>query len=149
MGLFGNVDVSEVPEDPFFVEDGTYLAQITEFKNVNNEEKNVHGLVIRWQILDEDSDFFEANVDDWKTTYPDLDEDSLTPDIKKDLSRLKNRLLAIGVTEDDMNNWSDEVAAEYVGTEAYITVKNTTNQDDPSKKYRNVTFVRLPAPADD
>jgi hypothetical protein len=33
---------------------------------------------------------------------------------------------------------------DYVGTEAYITVKNTTNQDDPSRKYRNVTWVRLP-----
>jgi hypothetical protein len=43
-----------------------------------------------------------------------------------------------------MQGWDAEVAATYVGTEAYITVKNTTNQDDPSKKYRNVTFVRLP-----
>ena len=33
---------------------------------------------------------------------------------------------------------------DYVGTEAYITVKNWQNQDDPSKKGRNITFVQLP-----
>lgn len=146
MGLFGDVDITEVPEDPFFVDDGTYLAVLESFKTVDNEERGTHGLVIRWKITDEDSEYFNNNVDDWKTTYPNLTPDEVTPEIRKDLSRLKNRLSQIGVTEDDMNNWSEEVSAEYVGTEAYITVKNSTNQDDPSKKYRNVTFVKLASP---
>lgn len=145
MGLFGDIDVSEVPNDPFWVDDGTYLAVLSELKDVTtNSEPARHGLAMKWVIQEEDSEFNGNNVQDWKNTYPDLTEDSLTPEIRQDLSRLRQRLEQIGVTEEDMQNWDAEVAASYVGTEAYITVKNSTNPDDPSKKYRNVTFVRLP-----
>lgn len=144
MGLFGDVDVNEVPDDPFFVDNGTYLATLTEIKTVAKNSGDGHGLAMKWVITDEDSEYNGSNVQDWKNVYPDLTADDVTPEIKADLSRLKQRLTQFGVTEEDMDNWDEEVAAGYVGTEAYITVKNTTNQDDPSKKYRNVTFVRLP-----
>ena len=143
MGLFGDIDVSEVPNDPFWVDDGTYLAVLSELKDVTTNDGR-HGLAMKWVIQDEDSEFHGNNVQDWKNTYPELTEDDLTPEIRQDLSRLRQRLEQFGVTEEDMQGWDAEVAASYVGTEAYITVKNTTNQDDPSKKYRNVTFVRLP-----
>jgi hypothetical protein len=143
MGLFGDIDVSEVPEDPFWVDNGTYLAVLTELKNVETNDGR-HGLAMKWVIQEEDSEFNGSQLQDWKNTYPDLTEEDVTPEIKKDLSRLKQRLVQIGVTEEDQQNWDEEIASSYIGTEAYLTVKNSTNQDDPSKKYRNITFVRLP-----
>lgn len=143
MGLFGDIDVSEVPNDPFHVDNGTYLSILTELKDVETNEGK-HGLAMKWVIQEEDSEFHNFNVQDWKNTYPELTQEDLTPEIRQDLARLRQRLEQIGVTEEDMNNWGPEVASTYIGTEAYITVKNTTNQDDPSRKYRNITFVRLP-----
>lgn len=143
MALFGDIDAADIPEDPFHVDDGTYLATLTEVKAVTRNSDGQHGLAFKWTITEEDSEFEGNTLNDWKNFYPDLTEEDLTPDIKKDLSRLKQRLAQIGVPEEEMNSFTENFE-DYVGTEAYVTVKNTTNQDDPSRKYRNITFVRLP-----
>lgn len=143
MGLFGDIDASEIPEDPFHVDDGTYLSVLTEVKAVERKSDGQHGLAFKWTITEEDSEFEGNTLNDWKNYYPDLTEEDLTSDIKKDLSRLKQRLTQIGVPEEDMDKFN-ETFSDYVGTEAYVTVKNTTDTRDPSKKYRNITFVRLP-----
>jgi hypothetical protein len=143
MGLFGNIDTSEIPEDPFHVDDGTYLCTLTEVKAVTRNSDGQHGLAFKWTITEEDSEFEGNTLNDWKNYYPDLTEDDLTQDIKKDLSRLKQRLAQIGVPEEDMDAFVENLD-DYIGTEAYVTVKNTTDQNDPSRKYRNVTYIRLP-----
>lgn len=143
MGLFGDVDISEVPEDPFFVEDGTYLSILTEIKAVVRESNGQHGLAFKWVVTEDDSEFNGSQLQDWKNYYPDITEADLTKDIRTDMSRLKQRLTQIGVAEDDMNSFVED-AEQYIGTEAYVTVKNTPDKTDPSKKYRNITFIRLP-----
>lgn len=143
MGLFGNLDAHDIPEDPFHVDDGTYLSVLTEVKAVERNSDGQHGLTFKWTITEEDSEFEGNTLNDWKNYYPDLTEDDLTPDIKKDLSRLKQRLTQIGVPEEDMDKFN-ETFSDYVGTEAYVSVRNTIDTKDPSKKYRNITFVRLP-----
>jgi hypothetical protein len=143
MGLFGDIDAHDIPEDPFHVDDGTYLSVLTEVKAVERTSDGQHGLAFKWTITEEDSEFEGNTLNDWKNYYPDLTEDELTPEIKKDLSRLKQRLTQIGVPEEEMDKFN-ETFSDYVGTEAYVTVKNTTDTRDPSKKYRNVTFIRLP-----
>lgn len=146
MGLFGDKDASDIPDDPFHVDNGKYYSVLTEIKQINNEEKGTNALSFTWKIQDEDSDFDGNTVQDWKNYYPDLTEEDLTPEIQKDLSRLKQRLTQIGVPEEEMNDFLEN-KEDYVGTEAYITVKNWQNQDDPSKKGRNITFVQLPEDA--
>lgn len=143
MGLFGNIDANEIPEDPFHVDDGTYLCVLTEVKAVERSSDGQHGLAFKWTITEEDSEFEGNTLNDWKNYYPELTEEDLTPEIKKDLSRLKQRLTQIGVPEEDMDSFNENFS-DYVGTEAYVTVRNTTDTRDPSKKYRNVTFIRLP-----
>lgn len=151
MGLFGDIDANEIPEDPFFVEDGTYLAVLTEVKSVEKKDGSGHGLAFTWVINEEDSEFNENQLRDWKNYYPELTEDEVTKEIKADLSRLKQRLNQIGVADEEMNdeNFVEAILPQYVGTEAYVTVKNSTAKDDPNKKYRDITFVRLPAPDDE
>lgn len=143
MGLFGNIDANEIPEDPFHVDDGTYLSVLTEVKVVQRSSDGQNGLAFKWTITEEDSEFEGNTLNDWKNFYPELTEEDLTPDIKKDLSRLKQRLTQIGVPEEDMDSFNENFS-DYIGTEAYVTVRNTTDTRDPSKKYRNVTFIRLP-----
>lgn len=143
MGLFGDVDAADIPEDPFHVDDGTYLCTLTEVKAVQRNSDGQHGLAFKWTITEDDSEFEGNTLNDWKNFYPDLTEEDLTQDIKKDLSRLKQRLTQLGVPEEDMGKFNENFD-EYIGTEAYVTVKNTTDTKDPSKKYRNITFVRLP-----
>lgn len=143
MALFGDIDAAEIPEDPFHVDDGTYLCTLTEVKAVQRNSDGQNGLAFKWTITEEDSEFEGNTLNDWKNFYPDLTEDDLTADIKKDLSRLKQRLTQLGVPEEEMNSFTENFG-DYIGTEAYVTVKNTTDTKDPSKKYRNITFVRLP-----
>lgn len=143
MGLFGNIDANEIPEDPFHVDDGTYLCVLTEVKVVQRSSDGQNGLAFKWTITEEDSEFEGNTLNDWKNFYPELTEEDLTPEIKKDLSRLKQRLTQIGVPEEEMDSFNENFS-DYVGTEAYVTVRNTTDTRDPSKKYRNVTFIRLP-----
>lgn len=147
MGLFGDVDATDIPDDPFHIDDGTYFAVLTEIKQVSNEEKGTNGLSFNWTIQDEDSEFDGNRAQDWKNIYPNLTAEDVTPEIKADLARLKQRLTQIGVPEEDLNEFLDN-KEDYIGTEAYITIKNWQSQDDPSKKGRNISFVRLPA-ADD
>lgn len=143
MGLFGDIDANDIPEDPFHVDNGTYLSTLTEIKAVTRNSDGQPGLAFKWTITEEDSEFEGNTLNDWKNYYPDLTQDDLTNDIKKDLSRLKQRLTQIGVPEEDMDKFLENVE-DYIGTEAYITVRNTTDTKDPSKKYRNITFIRLP-----
>lgn len=143
MGLFGDVDAADIPEDPFHVDDGTYLSVLTEVKAVVRTSDGQHGLAFKWTITEEDSEFEGNTLNDWKNYYPELTEKDLTSDIKKDLSRLKQRLTQIGVPEEEMGRFNENFD-DYIGTEAYVTVKNTTDTRDPSKKYRNITFIRLP-----
>lgn len=143
MALFGDIDAAEIPEDPFHVDDGTYLSVLTEVKAVVRNSDGQHGLAFKWTITEEDSEFEGNTLNDWKNFYPELTEEDLTPEIKKDLSRLKQRLTQLGVPEEEMNNFTENFE-DYIGTEAYVSVKNTTDTKDPSRKYRNITFVRLP-----
>lgn len=143
MGMFGDIDVSEIPEDPFHVDDGTYLSTLTEVKFVKRTSDGQDGIAFKWTITEEDSEFEGNTLNDWKNYYPELTADDLTPEVKKDLSRLKQRLSQMGVPEESMDSFKDD-AEEYIGTEAYVTVKNTVDTKDPSKKYRNITYIRLP-----
>ena len=149
MGLFGDVDVAEIPDDPFWVDDGVYFCVLTEAKHIvpKTEDKN-HGVALRFVIQEEDSEFDGSQLNLWRNYYPGIKKDELTKEIKQDLSRLKNTMIQIGVSEDEMDqeNFFEEVLPSYIGTEAYVTVKNTTAQDNPEKKYRNITGIRLPAP---
>ena len=145
MGLFGKLDVEEVAEDPFAVDNGTYLCTLTKVETRHFDANDNDVIRFSWVISEEDSDFNGNGLQDTLRYYPTLEEDDVTPDIKKDLARLKQRLIQMGVTEEDMDSFDQEAThGDYIGTEAYLTVKNNVDQKDPSKKYRNITFIRLP-----
>lgn len=144
--LFGDIDASEVPNDPFYVAPDTYYCKLVEAKRVvvKNPRPNgaEEGLAFRWQIDESDSPFDGLNIQDWKNIYPNITKDELTPEIRKDNARLKARLLEMGVPESEMAGLLDNLE-DLVGLEAYVTVVETTDKRDPEKKFTNITKVRV------
>lgn len=140
MGLFGDIDVSEVPDNPFYVAPGTYECVLTEANRVEKKDGSGEGLSIKWVIEDEDSDYDKQGVQDWFNIYPDITSDEVTPNIKKDMSRLKQRLSQMGLAESDMNTFLDDLD-EYVGMKARVTVKETPDKNNPDIVYTNIVKV--------
>lgn len=142
LSLFGEVDVAEVPDDPFHVDDGTYLTALTEVKAIQTNSDGQDKLVLKFSILDE-GEFYGNSVQDYKNFYPEATQEEIeaNTDMKKDLARLKQRLLSIGVPVEDMGSFMEN-HEEYLQNEYYVTVRNTPDKADPDKTYRNVTFVR-------
>jgi beta-glucosidase/6-phospho-beta-glucosidase/beta-galactosidase len=139
MGLFGNVDIADIPDDPFFVPQDTYLCVLSEASIITTNSGG-QGFSIRWTIDEEDSDYNAMNIGDWFNIYPDVDAEDLTQQQKRTLSNLKKRLIDLGITPEDMDS-IDENLSDLVGITAYVTVKNSVDKNDPDKKYTNVTKV--------
>ena len=142
IGLFGEVDASEVPDNPFYVAPDTYRCVLTELNRVAKKDGSGEGLSFKWVIEDEDSEYNGNQIQDWKNIYPEVTEAEVTPEIRKDSARLKSRLIELGLSEDEMNNLLDNLD-EYVGTVAYVTVTETTDRRDPTKKYTNIQKVSV------
>lgn len=141
MGLFGEVDATEVPDNPFYVAPDTYLCTLAEANRVEKKDGSGEGLAFKWVIEDE-GEFQGNNVQDWKNIHPGISEDEVTPDIRKDNARLKGRLLEMGVPESEMNDLLDNLN-DLVGIQAYVTVVETTDKNDPTKTYTNVKSVKI------
>lgn len=141
MGLFGDQDAAEVPDNPFYVAPGTYECVLTEVNRVAKKDGSGEGLAFKWVIEDE-GEYKGNNLQDWKNIYPDVSADEVTPDIRKDNSRLKQRLIELGLSEDEMNELLDNLD-NLIGITAYVTVTESADRNDPSKKYTNIKSVSL------
>lgn len=100
MGIFGGLDIEDIPDNPFWVEKGEYSAFISKaYFHVNEKKDGQNQLVICYTISDSDSKYYNKEVRDWFDVYPDLtkeDYDSMTgPEqakIDRALSAVKRRL---------------------------------------------------------
>lgn len=141
--LFGDVDASEVPDDPFYVAPDTYDCILTEANLVEKKDQSGHGLAFKWVIEDDDSEYHGNQIQDWKNVYPDITSDEITPNIRKDMSRLKARLTEMGVAEEDMGGLLDNLD-DLVGIRAFVTVtESRVVKDGEEKVYSNVKSVRI------
>lgn len=142
MGLFGEVDAADVPENPFYVAPGTYECVLSEMSKVEKKDGTGFGLAIKWVIEDEDSEYKGQNVQDWFNIYPDITDDEVTPNIRKDFARLRQRLTQMGLTTEQMNDLLDEMD-EYIGMRATVTVKETPDKNNPDIVYTNIVKVEV------
>jgi hypothetical protein len=144
MGLFGEVDAAEVPDNPFYVAPGTYPCVLTEAKVVPKKDGTGQGLAFKWVIQDEDSEYNGQNIQDWNNIYPEVTEDEVTPEIRRDQARLKMRLTQMGLSTEQMNNLLEEGGLdELIGMTADVTCKETPDKNDPDIKYTNITKVEV------
>lgn len=144
--LFGEMDASEVPDDPFYVAPDTYYCKLAEVKRVQikNPKENgpEEGLSFKWVIEEDDSPYNGLNVQDWKAIYPNVSKDDITAEIRKDNARLKGRLLEMGVPESEMGGLLSNLE-DLVGIEAYVTVVEQPDKHDENKKHTNISRIRV------
>lgn len=157
MSIFGDLDADEIPENPYWVEEGEYSAVITDafFHENKKKEDNPHQLVICYTITDEDSEYFNNEVRDWFTYFKDMNKEiyqSLSAaekkEVKSALSAIKRRLCGqkdtdpprkgLGQPESVLNDpeWDPK---ELVGLEVDLLVSNSGDKN----QYSNVRWANL------
>lgn len=137
MSIFGKLDAKEIPASPYFIEAGTYSAEVTkaEFRISKKDEKRQ--LFVEYTIDDEDSIYNERRAGVFfNLVDPDLTEEEYKSlpaeeqkNISRDLSFLKRALTGYGNVKglgeniDDLNdpNWDP---AGLVGRKVTISVTN-------------------------
>lgn len=145
-GLFGGMDASEIPDDPFYVAPDTYECILVEAQTASSKDGSKHGLTFKWKITESDSEYNDQTISDWNTYYPDGTEGEDPTAVKRNLSNLKRRLLSMGVTEEEMSapDFTDADNLDgLLGLEAYVSVKETKDKNDPNKRYTNITDIRI------
>lgn len=142
MGLFGDLDASEVADNPFYVAPDTYFCTLVEANRVSKKDGSGEGLAFKWVIDEDDSEYNGNNIQDWKNIWPDVSSADVTPDIRKDNARLKQRLIEMGIPESEMGDLLDNLD-DLIGLQAYVTVIESVDKNDPNKKYTNVKNVRV------
>lgn len=147
MGLFGELDANEVSDNPFYTPPDVYPCVLSEAtrnqkKNPKPDDLSSEGLAFKWVIEDEDSDYDGMNLSDWHNIYPDITEDQVTAQVRRDNARLKKRLGEMGLSPDEMNEILDEDnLANLVGMTADVEVTETPDKNDPDKVWTNIKSV--------
>lgn len=152
MGIFGDLDIDEIPDNPFWVKAGDYLALVSNAYFTFSEKKNVNQLVICYTISSEDSDYYGAEVRDYFDYYPDINKETLQNlpgderrKIVGALSAIKRRLCGqpdqkrrgLGVDPADLDGkWEPN---SIVGLEVELGVVNRGENDE----YTNVSWANL------
>lgn len=147
MGLFGNLDAADIPDNPFYVAPGTYPAVLTEAKIQAKKDGSGSGLSFKWIIEDEDSEYNGQNISDWQNLPPeDLTQDGMTPAIRGALSRLKQRLTQMGLTDQEQDDLLEPGNLDQlIGMKADVTVTESADKNDPAKIYTNISKIEIEA----
>lgn len=147
MGLFGELDANEVSDNPFYVPPDVYQCVLTEAtrnqkKNPKEDDLSKEGLAFKWVVEDDESDYDGFNISDWHNIYPDITEDQVNVQVRRDNARLKKRLGDMGLSPDEMNEiLEDDNLNELVGITANIEITETPDKNDPDKVWSNIKSV--------
>lgn len=147
MGLWGEQDASEISDNPFFVDEGIYLSNLTQFE-MREKKTGGHQVLMQWVIEDEDSEYEGQNVSDWINVYitSEARQEADPKQLRMDQSRLRNRLNGIGMSDDEQNSivdengeWDEDLAGNYIGTMRLVEVKVRDGKgDNEGKKFSNI-----------
>lgn len=153
MGIFGSLDANSIPDNPFWVEQGEYRAQVTNAFFQDSKKEGQKQLVICYTIVDKQSKYFNREVRDWFDFYPDIDEETYKSmngaeqaQVDRTLGAIKRRLCGIarkedsrglGVTPEELNeDWEPKVL---VDTEVNIGVVNSGDDNE----FTNVKWAEM------
>lgn len=139
MSIFGNLDTTQVNDDPFFVKPDTYFAVCTDAEVKVNEERNTTQLVITWNINEPDNEFHGKKQIEYFSLFPERQGvwENYTPDEKTATKWLKRRLRrGFDLSESEMDSVSP---SDLQGREAFITLKATAGKD----KNAGRTFINI------
>jgi hypothetical protein len=137
MSIFGDMDVDDIPEDPYYVAPSTYWCLCTEAKFTQFEGNDDTFLSITWTIDEPDNDYHTKNLQELFKVYPGKSKSDLTPKEIQGLSYLKRRLRrGFDLSESEI---ASVEPSELVSSGAYVTsVVNEGKNDNAGKKFINV-----------
>lgn len=142
LGLFGETDLEDIPDDPWFVGSGTYLASVTKAERHTKKDGSGYALIISYTIDEPASDYHGQTKSDWFNLhlvdgrdYSDLDADE-----KKDVIRMKARLKrAFDKTEEEAKRVRP---SELVGEKVYMKVVERQGKNEHAgKTFSNIDDV--------
>jgi hypothetical protein len=134
-GLFGNLDMDEVSDDPFGVAPSTYRAVVVDAKVV--EKDGQYTLNWRWKIDEPGNEYHNMPVNERFGLWPEKEWADYTPDEKRTTKFLKLRLrTAFDLTKEEIDKLSPD---QLIGKVAYITTKiNPSTKEGDDRKFTNV-----------
>ena len=118
MGFFGDVDVSDIKNDPFSIDDGTYSAIVSDIKSGPTRDGSKQGLTVTFTVTDEEAE--GKRVSRWVLIPEVADTANPTADESRSLSFLKKAIMDLGVEADAVN---DVDAEDLIGNEVMISVQ--------------------------
>lgn len=149
MGLFGKLDVDQVPDDPFAVGEGTYSGIVSSAQTRQTQE-GVDKFIVNYEVQEpEDSEYVGNNASEWFTYYPDLTESDLAEmdprdrqQVNRDMASLKRRLKHLGLDDEQLDLEAEEIAELITGVAVDFAVGAKPDKNDPDKIYYNIKYVR-------
>lgn len=138
MSIFDEIDIDEIPEDPFYVAPNTYWSVCTDCKKAKFKEDSEDVFFqITWTIDEPDNEYHGKNLQESYKLYPGKKKSDLTPKEIQGLTYLKRRLRrGFDLSEEEMTSVEP---SELIGRGAYVTsVVNPGKGESAGKSFVNV-----------
>lgn len=143
-GLFGDIDINEIPEDPYHVDPGTYLAVLSK-GGVKRSKDGTPAFATQFKIDDQDAGSNNGqSIGTWNTLFPDATEEDLDANdgaMRKQLSYFRKFLTDLGIPAEEHGRFDGNVD-EYLGQVYVITVTESPDKSNPDIKYSNIQTVK-------
>lgn len=139
-GLFGDLDMDTVANDPWSVEDGTYHMLLEECSAGPTNKGDKKGMTFKWKVVKSDDrpDMLNRYFSEWLEIPVPADPKNLTDEESKKASRLKSRLLSLGVPESRVNLVT---TGELTNIEAIIRLGTTSKNGNDYQNIRDLKLV--------
>lgn len=151
MSVFGDLDIGDIPDDPFYTPPNTYHCVCTKAEEWTKEGEDIPQIVITWSVDDPSSDYHNhtfqqyfklflyhaKTAEEAKEMYQALDgnEKKAVIGLKKTLRR------GFDLSETEARAFSDPTTL--IGSEAKVTVKESTKDKKTYTNVRDVVSKRL------
>ena len=149
LGIFGDLDLANASDDPFFKDDGTYRCNITQASMKESTKSGNKGFTFDYTITaDDPSGKGGQKIQEWKNvpyvwqvkgyaTKEDMENDGpvvdkIKADAARDLAFLKLRFKEFGFTDEEMNTLTPSDFLNMVGP-LDITIFHKDNQERIAK----------------
>jgi hypothetical protein len=146
MGIFGAADITDIPDDPYFIPENDYRGILggAELKTLNDGQTK---LIVKVIVDDQSSRYHGREGSKWLPVFDNLEEqDFADSKIQQQLSYLKRDLKWLGITEDEMNLDTEgltEAINNRKGTEVVFQVKEYNKKGEDQKKASSVNSIWL------
>lgn len=92
-GLFGDMDIEDIPDDPWFVGAGWYQCSVTKSTRHAKKDSSGYAWIVNYTIDEPDSQYHGFTKSDWFDLYPGRPFKELSADEQQATIRMKNRIM--------------------------------------------------------